>query len=180
MIVRLRARVPVYLSAMLMLFAVALAVDAQPAAPPPPTWPEISLAIWLRYGAAVATSIGATWVLLAGYERRQDARHNETMRALATAADRLRQHNEEPTAHQAAGEHNPRPMNEQSDRIETKVDQLSLDLHDLIRDHNRIQSTEGSICTALEELRRRDPKDSPKPKRATDSGTDYTPLRGKS
>ena len=36
MIVRLRARVPVYLSAMLMLCAVALAVDAQPAAPAKP------------------------------------------------------------------------------------------------------------------------------------------------
>jgi len=178
-ILRLRARVPVYLSAMLMLFAVALAVDAQPAAPPPPTWPEISLAIWLRYGAAVATSIGATWVLLAGYERRQDARHNDTMRALATAADRLRQHNEEPTAHDAASRHNHGPMNEQSDRIETKVDEIGLKLHDLIRDHNRIQSQEGDICTALADLRRRDPKDSPHPRRATDSGDDYTPLRGK-
>lgn len=179
---RLRARVPVYLSALLMLFAVALAVDAQPATTAPPTWPEISLAIWLRYGAAVATSIGATWVLLAGYEKRQDARHAETMKALAVAADRLRQHNEEPTAHQAAGEHNHRPMNEQSDRIESKVDALGLDLHDLLRDHNRIQATEGSICTALAELRRRDPQDSPHPRRAGDPpGSDFRERhRGKS
>lgn len=179
MILRLRARVPVYLSAMLVILAVALAVDAQPSAPQHPTWPEISLAIWLRYGAAVATSIGATWVLLAGYERRQDARHAETMRALATAADRLRQHNEEPTAHQAAGEHNHRPMNEQSDRIEEKVNEIGLKLHDLIRDHNRIQEQEGEVCSALAALRKRDPADSPKPKRKDDSGTDYTPLRGK-
>jgi len=176
---RLRARVPVILSALIMLCAVALAVDASPTTQGAPTWPEISLAIWLRYGAAVATSIGATWVLLAGYERRQDARHAETMKALATAADRLRQHNEEPTAHQAAGEHNHRPMNEQSDRIETKVDQLCLDLHDLIRDHNRIQDTEGSICTALAELRKRNPADSPNPRRKSDSGEDYRPLRGR-
>lgn len=99
MICRLRARVPVYLSAMLMLFAVALAVDAQPAAPPPPTWPEISLAIWLRYGAAVATSIGATWVLLAGYERRQDARHKETQEALSKAANALQRHDSARHAH---------------------------------------------------------------------------------
>jgi len=163
-----RARVPVYLSALLMLCAVSLAVDAAPDTVPHPTWPEISLAIWLRYGAAVATSIGATWVLLAGYERRQDARHNETMRALATAADRLRQHNEEPTAHQAAGEHNHRPMNEQSDRIEEKVNDIGLKLHDLIRDHNRIQSQEGDICTALESILRRDPNGSPHRRRATD------------
>jgi len=178
-ILRLRARVPVYLSAMLMLLAVGLAVDAQTVAPAPPTWPEISLAIWLRYGAAVATSIGATWVLLAGYERRQDARHAETMKALSVAADRLRQHNEEPTAHDVASRHNHGPMNEQTQRIEDKVDALSLNLHDLIRDHNRIQSQGGEICTALESLRRRDPKDSPRPKRADDSGDDYTPLRGR-
>lgn len=179
MIVRLRARVPVYLSALLMLCAVAMAVDAAPTQDQHPTWPEISLAIWLRYGAAVATSIGATWVLLAGYERRQDARHAETMKALSVAADRLRQHNEEPTAHQVAGEHNHRPMNEQSDRIESKVDDIGLRLHDLIRDHNRIQGQEGDICSALAELLRRNPSDSPRPKRASDSGDDYTPLRGK-
>ena len=179
MIRRLRARAAVFFSGFLMLCAVALAVDANQAAPAAPTWPEISLAIWLRYGAAVATSIGATWVLLNGYERRQDARHAETMRALATAADRLRQHNEEPTAHDAASRHNHDPMNEQANRIEAKVTQIGLDLHDLKRDHDRIQSEEGSICAALAEMRRRDPKDSPKPKRASDSGDDYTPLRGK-
>ena len=179
MIRRLRARVPVFLSGFLMLLAVTISMGASPTTTPAPTWPEISLAIWLRYGAAVATSIGATWVLLSGYERRQDARHAETMKALAVAADRLRQHNEEPTAHQAAGEHNHRPMNEQSDRIEAKVTDIGLKLHDLLRDHNRIQATEGSICTALAELRRRDPQDSPKPKRASDSGDDYRPLRGR-
>lgn len=176
---RLRARVPVYLSAMLMLVAVAMAVDAAPDTVQHPTWPEISLAIWLRYGAAVATSIGATWVLLAGYERRQDARHAETMKALAVAADKLRMHDESPTAHQAAGEHNHRPMNEQADRVEEKVDRIDLALHDLIRDHNRIQRQEGDICMALSELRRRDPSDSPHPRRKDDGGTDYTPLRGK-
>ncbi len=179
MIRRLRARVPVYLSAMLMLCAVALAVDAAPDTVQHPTWPEISLAIWLRYGAAVATSIGATWILMAGYERRQDARHAETMKALSVAADRLRLHDEDAGAHRAAGDHNHKPMNEQADRLENKLDQLSLDLHDLIRDHNRIQETEGMVCSALQELRRRDPHDSPHPKRKTDSGTDYTPLRGK-
>ena len=176
---RLRARVPVFLSGFLMLLAVTISMGASPTTTPSPTWPEISLAIWLRYGAAVATSIGATWVLLNGYERRQDARHAETMRALATAADRLRQHNEEPTAHDAASRHNHDPMNEQANRIEAKVTQIGLDLHDLKRDHDRIQSEEGSICAALAEMRRRDPKDSPKPKRASDSGDDYTPLRGK-
>lgn len=179
MIVRLRARVPVYLSALLMLCAVALAVDAAPTKGEPPTWPEISLAIWLRYGAAVATSIGATWVLLAGYERRQDARHAETMKALSVAADRLRQHDESPTAHDVASKHNHDPMNDQADRIEAKLESVALVLHDLKRDHDRIQCEEGEICTALAELRRRDPKESPKAKRAGDSGDDYTPLRGK-
>ena len=181
MFLRLRARVPVFLSGFLMLLAVTLAVDANQAAPSSPTWPEISLAIWLRYGAAVATSIGATWVLLAGYERRQDARHAETMKALAVAADRLRQHNEEPTAHDAASRHNHDPMNEQSDRIEAKVTQIGLDLHDLKRDHDRIQNEEGSICTALAELRKRNPADSPNPRRADDPpGSDFRPQhRGK-
>lgn len=179
MILRLRARVPVYLSAMLMLLAVALAVDAQPSVTQPPTWPEITLAIWLRYGAAVGTSIGATWVLLAGYEKRQDARQAETMKAIATAADRLRQHNEEPTAHDAASRRNHGPMNVQVGRIESKVDDIGLRVHDLIRDHNRVQTEEGNICNALAELRKRDPLNSPKSRRADDSGADYRPLRGK-
>lgn len=178
MILRLRARVPIFLSAFLMLCAVAMAVDASPTTGPHPTWPEISLAIWLRYGAAVATSIGATWVLLAGYERRQDARHTETMKALSVASDRLRQHNEEPTAHDAASRRNHDPMNEQADRIERKLESVALVLHDLKRDHDRIQCEEGEICNALAELRRRDPKDSPHPKRKDDSKDDYTPLRG--
>lgn len=151
----LRARVPLYLSAFLMLCAITLAVDASPEVAPVLTWSEISLAIWLRYGAAVATSIGATWVLLAGYERRQDARHADTMKALADASAGLRLHNEDEGAHVAAGERNHRPMNEQADRLESKMDQLAIDLHDLIRDHNRIQETEGAVCAALQELRRR-------------------------
>jgi len=177
-ICRLRARVPVYLSAGLMLLAVSMAVDAAPDAMPPLTWADISLAIWLRYGAAVATSIAATWVLLAGYERRQDARHADTMKALATAADRLRIHNDDAGAHLTASQHNHGPMNEQADRVEQKLDDLAMALHDLIRDHNRIQQTEGAVCEALHELRRRNPADSPHTRREGDSRDDYTPLRG--
>lgn len=178
MICYVRARVPVYLSALLMLCAVALAVDAAPDTGPAPTWPEISLAIWLRYGAAVATSIGATWVLMAGYEKRQDARHAETMKALATAADRLQRHDENPAAHYAASAHNHGPMNEQADRVESKLDDLTMSLHDLIRDHDRIQQTEGAVCEALVELRRRNPADSPHTRREGDSRDDYTAMRG--
>lgn len=176
---RLRSRISIFVSAFLMLGAVALAVDASPATEPHPTWPEISLAIWLRYGAAVATSIGATWVLLAGYERRQDARHTEAMRAIATAADQLRLHNEDKAAHPAASHYNHEPMNEQADRIESKVEAIGLVLHDLKRDHDRIQCEEGEICTALAELRKRNPADSPRTRRDVDPpGFDGRPLRG--
>jgi hypothetical protein len=65
-------------------------------------------------------------------------------------------------------------MNEQADRIEAKLGDVFISLHDLIRDHNRIQATEGSICTALSELRKRDPADSPNPRRLSDpDGTDF-------
>lgn len=99
MILRLRRVSPVVISGMLMLLAVAFAVGAQPTQAPAPTWPEISLAIWLRYGAAVATSIAATWVLMAGYERRQDVRHKEIQEALSKAANALQRHDSARHAH---------------------------------------------------------------------------------
>lgn len=88
MILRVRRVSPVVISGMLMLAAVTFAVGAAPTDVTPPTWPEISLAIWLRYGMAVGTSIGATWVLLMTYEKRQDTRHKEIQEALSKAANR--------------------------------------------------------------------------------------------
>lgn len=108
---RMRCASPVVISGMLMLLAVAFAVGAQPTQPAAPTWPEISLAIWLRYGAAVATSIGATWVLMAGYEKRQDTRHKEIQEALGKAANALASHDSCRHAH--------------PDMVEKLIDELS-------------------------------------------------------
>jgi hypothetical protein len=167
------------MSALMMLCAVTMAVGASPEVVPPPTWAEISLAIWFRYGAAVATSIAATWMLLSAYEKRQDARHTEMKDSLGKVAAALASHDTNPFAHGPASEHNHGPMNAQMDRIEAQGEATAKLLNDLIRDHNRIQEEESAICSALAELRKRDPADSPKPRRAGDSGTDYTPLRGR-
>lgn len=148
----MRARIPGYMSAGLMLLAVSMAVDAAPNTTPPLTWADISLAIWVRYGAAVATSIAATWVLLAGYERRQDARHADTMKALAAAAAGLHAHNDDRGAHLTASEFNHAPINAQANRIEGRVDKIGLELHDLMRDHNRIQETESTMCSTLSDV----------------------------
>lgn len=118
-----RLRIPIFVSAAMMLCAVSLAMNGdQPAAPL--TWPEISLAIWLRYGAAVGTSIAATWLLLASYERRQDERMRETGARLDAVLTALQRHDDSPYAHASASEHNHAPMNGQMASIEQKLDQL--------------------------------------------------------
>jgi len=83
----------------------------------------------------------------------------------------LARHNEDPLAHTAASEHNHGPMNAQIDRIEEKLDSL-------IMEHRVIRGAEDEVCAALRDLRRRNPAEPPKVKRADDSGDDYTPLRG--
>jgi len=139
--------------------------------------------VYWTFGVGAFALLGAagafTSHLMSRMEKSIDASISRLEKQVEALGMDLIGHNASPLAHQAAGEHNHKPMNDQAGRIEEKVNEISRRLHDLIRDHNRIQEQEGEVCHALAELRRRDPKDSPHPRRKDDSGTDYTPLRGK-
>jgi hypothetical protein len=183
---RLRARAALYLAICLFLGGWSLTAMATQ----PVLESHMKEFVYWTFGVGAFALLGAAGAfvshLMARMEKSIDASIARLEKTVEILGNDLIGHNASPFAHTAAGEHNHGPMNEQSNRIEGKVEgvssqvrELAIDLHDLKRDHDRVQSEEGSICTALAELRKRDPKDSPKPRRASDSGTDYTPLRGK-
>lgn len=91
---------------------------------------------------------------------------------IEAAIGALARHNEDPRAHTAASEHNHAPMNKQTARIEEKLDQL-------LMEHRIIRGSEDEVCALVRMMAKRVPNESQKPKRASDSGDDYTPLRGK-
>lgn len=78
---------------------------------------------------------------------------------IENAVGMLAAHNGDALAHTAASEHNHAPILAQLDRIETQGQTTAAALHDLRRDHDRI----NAMCA-----QRRDPEDSPYPKRASD------------
>ena len=90
---------------------------------------------------------------------------------IAELLDLFGKHHLDPDAHPAGSRARIDPIN-------LKLDVLTEKLTTLAAQYEAIQGQESGICAALADLRRRDPKDSPHPRRAGDSGDDYTPLRG--
>jgi ABC-type nickel/cobalt efflux system permease component RcnA len=178
-IVRLRLRIGVYISALLLFGGFALVAQATQAV----TRSEMESFVLATIGAAGVLVFAAFWVLLNTINGRSERALLSSVNRLEHAVDKLlasmEAHDQNPLAHAAAGEHNHRPMNEQLDRLEAQLTATAQMLDALIRDHNRIQRAEGDICHALEEIRKRNPADSPKPRRKDDSRDDYTALRGK-
>lgn len=176
---RLRRRAGLYLSVILLLVGVSLTARATQ----PVTRSEMESFVFLLIGGAACVLFAAVWTLLAYHlgrlERMFQSWKEDMASAVAMARESLRLHDEDEHAHGPASEHNHGPMYAQMDRIEAQGTETAELLHQLIRDHNRIQQEEGAICAALAEFRKRDPKDSPRPHRKGDSGTDYTALRGK-
>ena len=89
--------------------------------------------------------------------------------SLSRAIEALEAHNGNPLAHTAASEHNHGPMNGKLDAVEEKLDSL-------IAEHRLIRDTERCLMTSM----RRDPSDSPHPRRVDDPpGFDGTKHRGR-
>lgn len=178
MIGRLRARAALHLAVVLFFGGWSLTAMATQAV----LRSQMESFVYWVFGVGAFALLGAGGAfvshLMTRMERSMDTAISRLEKAVEITGNDLLAHNNAPLAHVAASEHNHGPMTRQSDRIEEKVDELTRVLHDLVRDHNRIQGQEGEICSALAELRRRNPADS-NPKRKDDSGPDYTPLRGK-
>ena len=171
---RLRLRAGIYVSALLLLVGLALAARATE----PITKSQAEAMIDSRLAAAGVLVFGAFWVLLLTFTGRQERALTASIlrleAAVASFTKALADHDASPLAHTAASEHNHDPMNAQAGRIEEKLDALILE-------HRVIRGTEDEVCHAIRSLanQKRSPADSPNPKRKTDSGDDYTPLRGK-
>ena len=68
---------------------------------------------------------------------------------IEAAIGALARHNEDPRAHVAASEHNHGPMNEQTARIEEKLDQLILE-------HRVIRGSEDEVCALVRMMAKRE------------------------
>lgn len=136
MICRLRRAAPMVLSVGGVVLAVGLALGAGSvlgqSKPEPPTWAEISLLVWTRYGGAVATSILATWGLLAYFQGREDQRRKELVAMVEGLHEEMFLHNGSKDAHAPMNEHqytlHHGPLNGRAEAIEQKLDGLILDL----------------------------------------------------
>ena len=122
--------------------------------------------VYWTFGVGAFALLGAAGAfvshLMARMEKSIDASIARLEKTVEILGNDLVGHNASPFAHTAASEHNHDPMNERVEAIKAELD-----------DHVLYCKTHQ--CA----FGRRDPKDSPKPRRATDSGDDYTPLRGK-
>ena len=96
--------------------------------------------------------------------------------SMSRAIEALEAHNNSPFAHGPASEHNHQPLIAKVDKMEAEIERVDLDLDKLKNAMEEfIRFCKSHQCA----LGQRNPKDSPKPKRSTDSGADYTALRGK-
>lgn len=147
---RLRARVPVICAIGLLFAGAALATT-------PVTRSEMESFVYRTMAGTIATAVllgaGVIAWLLARDRDIQGARFvdvKETVNRMIDKLDEslilLQTHNASPVAHREAAEHNHAPMNAQLDRIEARGDATATELHDLKRDHDRI----NSACPARE------------------------------
>lgn len=166
MIRRLRLRTPVYVSACLLLAGLTLGAQGTQAV----TRSEMESFVLMTIGGAGAVMFAAFWILLNALvgriERTLTKSISELSENQARGFDALRWHDESPHAHRTASEHNHAPMEAQMNEIEQKLDRL-------IREHELINA--GCPIEA-----RRDPADSPHPRRDGDpEAFDGRGLRGR-
>ena len=148
---------------------------------------EMWTAIVSTVGGGIVLGAGLlAWILSRDREQTREGvdlviRSNERLAdQIEKAMVALVHHDENPYAHPIGSATRLAPLEASIGAMDTKVDALTEKLDRLIWEHNSIQATEGDVCAALRELRHRDPKDSPHPRRQSDPvGFDGTGLRGK-
>lgn len=174
MISRMRLRVGIHLSALMLIVGMALVAEATQ----PVTRSQMeSYAQWL-FGTGLTTMAGAFWVLVNWI-------NNKTRETLAASIDRvekqvanltalMHEHHIDPLAHPLGSANRIDPINE-------KLERMHDDLTQLIAEHRVIRGSEDEVCALVRMMaQKRDPADSPKPKRQDDpNGVDHRPERGK-
>lgn len=162
MIVRLRARAALYLAICLFLGGWSLTAMATQ----PVLESHMKEFVYWTFGVGAFALLGAAGAfvshLMARMEKSIDASIARLEKTVEILGNDLIGHNASPFAHTAASEHNHDPMNEKVSALKTELDEHVL----YCKTH---QCAFGG----------RNPADSPRPRRAGDSGDDYTPLRGK-
>lgn len=142
MILRLRRRVPVICALGLLFAGAALATT-------PVTQSQMESFVFRTMATVVATALllgaGVIAWLLARDRDINAQRFNDVKETVNRMVDKLDEslillqtHDASEFAHQPASKHNHGPMYAQMDRIETRVDETALVLHDLKKDHDRI------------------------------------------
>lgn len=163
---RLRAQAGIYVSALLLCAGVALAND-------PVTQSQMRSFVYETVGGAAVLVLVSFWALLIFFNARAERSleaaitalketNDDTKKALTDSVnklefgiekmlDGLHLHAVDPLAHPAASEHNHGPMNEQSKRIEQKLDQLILE-------HRVIRGSEDEVCKFVRSMATASPK----------------------
>lgn len=166
MLRRLRLRVRVYLSAGMLLLGLSLGAAANE----PITKSQAQAMIDGRLAAAGVLVFGAFWVLLLTFTGRQEKALTASILrlevAVANFAKSLSEHDINPRAHTAASDHNHDPMNEKLDALAAGQHSLNVKLERLYSEHRVIRRTER--CLLQTRTERRDPSDSPSPRRKDD------------
>ena len=176
MIRRLRARVPVYVSALMLLVGATLALANEPI-----TRSQAESMIDARIAAAGLAVFGAFWVLLLTISGRSE-------KALAASIDRLDKtvaefkrslelHDSSPFAHGPASEHNHAPLLVKVDRIEEEIERVDSDIERMKTGFEEfVRFCKSHQCASGA----RNPADSPKPRREDDPPDfDGTARRGR-
>lgn len=124
MIVRLRTRVGIYASAMLLLVGVALTAHATQAV----TTSQMQSYVLGVVGAAGAVVFGAFWILLITISGRSEKALMASVARLEAAVSDFKHsldaHDGSPFAHRSASEHNHGPMVASIERIETTLERV--------------------------------------------------------
>ena len=176
MISRTRLKAGIYLSAAMLMAGCALWANATE----PITRSQAESMIDARLAAAGLVVFGAFWVLLLTISGRSEkalaasiARLDATVSEFKRA---LEMHNDSPFAHGPASEHNHSPLFVKMDRVEEEIERVDADIERMKAGFEEfVRFCKSHQCA----MGQRDPSDSPKPKRKTDSRDDYTALRGK-
>lgn len=167
MIVRLRSRAGLYVSAILLLAGISLTARATQ----PVTRSEMESFVYVTLAVGGGALVGAVWTLLSYHLGRLERMFSSGVErielAQARAQAEVRAHDDDPHAHGPASEHNHGPLMEQIETIASRAERIENAVGEVLRD-----------CEALG-CRARDPRASLQPKRSGDpEGFDGRGMRG--
>ena len=138
MIRRLRLRVPVYISALLLLAGIALVAQATT----PVTRSEMESFVYVVVAGAGVCVVGSFWILLTYINGRVEAHISRLERAVEEVGVMMRDHHLDPLAHPVGSANRLEPINR-------KLDSIDHALTELITEHRVIRDTEDEVCALI-------------------------------